>query len=254
MEHEDYTSEYLREPGVEIGAFTSPIPGIRPTYVDHFAKYAGEPTNAQYYGSACDLPYRDSSLSYVATSHVIEHVANPIAALKEWYRVLKHNGIVYMVVPDRRKTFDRPRGLTPIEHVFDDFAAAKTQSDGTHIDDFVYGIDWNEFSPSTLPGAEEAEKAALAQSYRNAIRQGHEINIHFHTFELESLEKMIRQANTRKLWPGNMEIIDSCQDFPLSTPNGFLIVARVRKPIRTRFLAAFSRQGLRPDARPPTFS
>jgi len=36
-----------------------------------------------------ELPFKDSSLDYVLSSHVIEHFFNPIKALLEWNRVIK---------------------------------------------------------------------------------------------------------------------------------------------------------------------
>ncbi|HEY5551003.1 MAG TPA: methyltransferase domain-containing protein, partial [Opitutaceae bacterium] len=147
MENTDIVPRYLAGSGVEIGAFKTPIPGIRPVYVDRFANYAGEPTHADFYGDACELPFHDSSLRYVASSHVLEHVANPFAALAEWFRVLKHGGCIYMVVPDRRRTFDHARPLTDVAHMLADFRNGTTQSDATHIDDFVHGVDWRTFSP-----------------------------------------------------------------------------------------------------------
>lgn len=77
MNHSDVVPKYLTGLGVEIGAFKTPIPGVKPIYVDLFSHYAGEATLAEYYGDACSLPFYDSSLHYVATSHVLEHVANP---------------------------------------------------------------------------------------------------------------------------------------------------------------------------------
>ena len=104
--------------------------------------------------------------------HVLEHVANPIAALREWVRVLAHGGIIYMVVPDRRHTFDHRRPLTTAAHMLDDFRHGVTQSDGTHIDDFVYGVDWTTFSPSTPAAEEQKARDEFAATYRNAVHAG----------------------------------------------------------------------------------
>lgn len=115
MEHREFVSRYLTGLGVEIGAFTTPIPGIKPIYLDRFPEYAREKTLADYYGDACDLPFHDSSLNFVATSHVLEHVANPLAALVEWFRALRHDGIIYMVIPDFTKTF-KPKDTHHIDN------------------------------------------------------------------------------------------------------------------------------------------
>jgi SAM-dependent methyltransferase len=58
------------------------------------------------------LPFADASLDYVLSSHVIEHVFDTIAALKEWLRVLRPSGILFMIVPHHLRTFDKGRPRT----------------------------------------------------------------------------------------------------------------------------------------------
>ena len=249
MEHLDLVQKYLQGRGVEIGAFKSPIPGVSPIYVDMFETYANEPTLAEFYGDACQLPFHDSSLDYVATSHVIEHVANPLLAFKEWVRVLKHGGIIYMVVPDRRRIFDHPRLLTDPTHILDDYLALTTQSDSTHIDEFVYGVDWAQYSPSTNPKNVSAARDDLAKLYHGAVQNGGPINIHFHTFESSNIKQVISIGNERGVWNGSMVIDLVCEGFPDSCPNGFLVVAKVRKPLIERVHSLFSIKGLKDNAR-----
>ncbi len=245
---ESIVQEHLRGDGVEIGAFKTPIPGIAPIYVDRFAEYAGEPTLADYAGDACSLPFLDSSLDYVASSHVIEHVANPLAALCEWVRVLRHGGKIFAVVPDRRLTFDHSRPLTPAGHMLADFRNRVGQNDPTHIDDFVYGVDWAQYSPQTAAADIARARDALAARYRSAVARGEEINIHFHTFELESFAELIALGNRAKIWPGYLALVDFRPAFPASNPNGFAVVAQISKTIRERIRSVWSPRGLRSDA------
>ena len=213
--------------GTEIGAFESPVPGITPIYVDRFSEYAGKPCRADYWGDACALPFRSHSLDYVVTSHVLEHVANPVAALLEWHRVLRSGGVIYMVVPDRRFTFDHPRHPTSPEHMWADFEQSATQRDGSHIDDFVNGVDWSQFSPDTPPEQIEHARNTLAEQYRSAIAQQQEINIHFHVFESGNLRGLVELVAQRKrlAW----EVLASNERFPTDCPNGILMVIRIRK-------------------------
>jgi SAM-dependent methyltransferase len=214
--------------GTEIGAFKTPLPGIHPVYVDRFAEYANEPCLADFFGDATALPFRDDSLAYVASSHVLEHVANPIAAFAEWYRVLRPGGIIYLVVPDRRYTFDHQRPLTTVAHLVDDFERGTTQSDATHIDDFVDGVDWSTYSPATPPREVPQKKDELKSVYRTAVASGNEINIHFHVFELATVLELVTYlrgyARTRFDW----EIADRAETFPADRPDGALAVIRVK--------------------------
>ena len=49
---------------------------------------------------------------YVVASHVIEHIPDLITWLNEIHEVLKSDGILALVVPDKRFIFDFPRNLT----------------------------------------------------------------------------------------------------------------------------------------------
>ena len=50
-------------------------------------------------GDALDM-IADASLDYVVQRHNLEHYQDPVKALQEWKRVLKHGGLLGMVVPD----------------------------------------------------------------------------------------------------------------------------------------------------------
>lgn len=234
---------------MEIGAYIRPIPGIQPVYVDRYPHYAGENTGADYYGDASDLPFHDSSLDYVASSHLLEHSANPLQALAEWFRVLKHGGIIYAVIPDRQRTFDRPRPLTGVAHMVEDFRNGTTMADTTHIEEFAYGVDWKEFSPESDPADYQNERDAyVAKCYHKLETEG-EINIHFHTYESHTAVELIEAGNQEPAWPGHMQVLEIQEQFPYPDHMGFLIVARIHKNLGTRLGSLFGPKGLREDAR-----
>jgi SAM-dependent methyltransferase len=233
MTHQEKAAQWIGpgKIGTEIGAGTAPVPQLdpRPFYVDCFKFFGDAPALADYHGHACFLPFHDHALDYVIASHVLEHVANPVAALAEWYRVVRPGGIIYLVVPDRRVTWDHPRALTPVEHFLADYTLGTTACDTTHIDEFARQIDWSLFNPAT-PADEVAEaRDLLALGMHEAVARGEEINIHFHTFEPSNLRALL-EALAR--WPVRRfqwEIVDFAEHFPLSSPNGVLAVIRVHK-------------------------
>jgi SAM-dependent methyltransferase len=258
--HEDKVKRWLGgdKLGVEIGAFIYPIPGIKPLYVDCFREFGNQPVRADYYGHASFLPFRDNSLDYVVACHVLEHVANPVAAFAEWYRVLRPGGIIYLVVPDRRFNWDHPRPLTSVEHMLDDFSRGITACDETHIDGFAYGVDWASFSPSTPAEDVPMRQKELAKGMHEAAARGEEINIHFHVFEPLNLLALIDKLGS---WPAtrlSWTVIDTAERFPAGASNGFLTVIQVRKRFRDRLSAQWrklftrsdSRRALFPDAEP----
>lgn len=239
MTHEEKVARWIGRGklGVEIGAFKSPVPGLDPApiYVDCFKEFGLEQVHADYFGEACHLPFHDNALDYVISSHVIEHVANPIAAFAEWYRVLRPGGIIYMVAPDRRRTWDRLRPLTPVSHVLEDFQHQTTACDPTHIDEFVWGVE-DAFFGAGLDAAElTARRTQLAAGMRHAIHLGHDINIHFHTFEASNVTELLLAL---KNWPRtrfDWDILDVVEAFPANNPIGLLAVVRVNKSLRDRW-------------------
>jgi SAM-dependent methyltransferase len=206
-------------------------------------------THADYYGDVCELPFYNSSLQYGASSHVHEHSPNPLKALKEWFRVLRHGGFIYMVIPDKSKTFDHPRPLTKVSHMLDDYINETTMSDPTHIEDFTYGVDWKEFSPDSDLENEQKERDELAAKYHQKLNDDGEINIHFHTFESRTGLKLIETGNKKSIWPGQIQVVELIEDFPEPDRMGFLIVAQVRKRLRYRTRTLLNKKGLRQNAR-----
>ncbi len=67
--------------------------------VDCFADY--EPDCV---ADATRLPFPDATFDYVFNSHLLEHLPDPRAAIREWLRLLKPGGHLAMVIPDTRFT------------------------------------------------------------------------------------------------------------------------------------------------------
>jgi len=48
---------------------------------------------------AC-LPYKDNTVTFVLVSHVLEHIKNYVALMKEIHRVMKSKGVILIKVPE----------------------------------------------------------------------------------------------------------------------------------------------------------
>ncbi|ACN83052.1 class I SAM-dependent methyltransferase [Brachyspira hyodysenteriae] len=82
-----------------------------------------------------DLPFKDNTVDFVFTSHVLEHFFDPIKALKEWYRVTKKDGYIFMIIPHKERTFDKDRERTTLNELIrrhDGTIKSKNQYDDMH--------------------------------------------------------------------------------------------------------------------------
>jgi SAM-dependent methyltransferase len=147
--------------GIEIGA--GPFPLALPVecdivYVDKFAtaEQVGRIWPVSVESSVLPTDRRDSfealgtfadaSLSFVAASHVIEHTVSPVEAIVAANRKLREGGYLFLVVPDKRYTFDAPRTLTHIDHLLADYFDPSRERDFEHFLDYyekvIGGDDW----------------------------------------------------------------------------------------------------------------
>ena len=67
---------------------------------------------------ASQLPFKDESLDYVYSSHLLEDFENTVEVLKEWLRVIKPGGNLILLLPDELKyrTYCTSRGEGRNEH------------------------------------------------------------------------------------------------------------------------------------------
>ena len=86
------------------------------------------------------LPFRPRSLDFVIASHVLEHLPFPLAALRQWYEVLRPGGVLLLKIPDKRYTFDLRRRRTPLQHLIAEDRAPATFDKRAHFEDWVENV------------------------------------------------------------------------------------------------------------------
>ena len=78
-----------------------------------------EPAVVKIVAPGDDPPFKDGKLDYVVSAHVIEHFFDPVKALKEWHRVIRPGGYIFIIVPHKDRTFDKEREVTPLSELLD---------------------------------------------------------------------------------------------------------------------------------------
>jgi hypothetical protein len=93
-----------------------------------------KPSGRLIIADATDLgPIGNANYECVLACHCLEHIANPLRALREWKRVLKENGLLMLVLPHKDGTFDWRRPPTQLAHMIEDDKDATTEDDLTHL-------------------------------------------------------------------------------------------------------------------------
>jgi len=105
-------------------------------------RYYKNKTGYQFIAEATDLQkIPGNAYDFALSSHSLEHVANPIKALKEWSRLLKKDGKLIVVLPDKRYTFDHKRDYTTYEHLIEDYFNNTTEHDTIHFEEILAAHD-----------------------------------------------------------------------------------------------------------------
>ena len=100
--------------------------------------YYGKKKRFQFISEATDLRHINSSAyECLLSSHCLEHTANPIKALKEWFRILTSNGVMILILPRKDNNFDRNRLVTSFEHLLKDYEEDMLENDLTHYDEII---------------------------------------------------------------------------------------------------------------------
>ncbi len=228
----------LKGDGLEIGALHRPLRlprNARAKYVDRIARQesirkfpeldASEIVAVDYVDDGFVLSsIPASSQNFVIANHVLEHTPNPIQVLKNWTRILKPRGILFISVPIAEKCFDKGRSLTTLEHFVKDFElynqndhAAIMRRNAEHLREWIDVSERNLYTERhpdyQHPSPQEIEK-------RIASTEIEHIEIHFHTFSMRSYHRLLTFfASTVEPTLRLLKIV----------PNGGEIIAVMRK-------------------------
>lgn len=215
--------------GLEIGAHLRPARGLTPYYSDMIARFAGTSGRVDFLADAVSLPLPDDGLDYLCSSHVLEHLPNPLAALHEWHRVIRPGGWLYLVVPDKRYTFDVDRQVTTVNHLLRDFLTGAPPADSAvHIDEFVYQTDWGRLQPDCPAEERSTQQAAAHAEYLRRLHCGEPFDIHFHTFTRDSLEELLRAAGFIGGNRARFELVMAAERYPPARADGIALLLRKR--------------------------
>lgn len=153
------------------------------------------------------LTIRDSSYDCVLSSHTLEHIANPLQALKEWKRVSRKDGLLLLLVPHKDGTFDWRRSSTSMAHMIEDYSQNIGEDDLTHLSEVLELHDLRKDPPA---GSFDNFRSRCLQNYSYRA-------MHHHVFDTPTAVAMLDYAGfqvlrVNHLKPFHILLVAQCSD------------------------------------------
>jgi SAM-dependent methyltransferase len=150
-----------------------------------FDFFPNRPSGRQWIREATALHgMADASYDFVLSSHCLEHLANPLAALREWRRVTRFGGHLVLVLPDPKRTFDHLRPVTTLAHLRADFAKATGEDDQTHVPEI---LSLHDLRMDPLAGTAENFRTRTLSNADNRC-------LHHHVFDLQLIREILEET------------------------------------------------------------
>jgi predicted SAM-dependent methyltransferase len=147
----------------------------------HYKYYNGK-IGYQYIAEATDLSkIKSESYDFVLSCHSLEHVANVINAIHEWHRILKKDGKLVLVLPDKRFTFDHDRPYTTFGHLLKDYENNIDEHDTTHFNEIMQ---FHDVSMDEGVNSKDELQQRLQESFVNRC-------VHHHVFNQQLVKELL---------------------------------------------------------------
>lgn len=218
--------KYIKWYGIEIWWFDNPAPINKKIANVKYVDYLNEENLIKTYPHLKDrkiqkLDYickadnldsiESNSQDFIIANHLFEHLENPIKALLERYRTTKDWGLIFLTIPDKRKTSDEKRKRTTLEHIISDYISPSEERDRNHYIDYawVYISDFDQIH-------KEAQRLKATNN-----------SIHYHVFVEEDVLSIIERCNQNTDTNFTVKHIKHTTKSPAD--NEFIIILQVSK-------------------------
>lgn len=144
-------------------------------------KYYKHRKGIQYILEATDLSRITSSkYDFVISSNCLEHIANPLKAIEEWIRVIKEDGLLLLILPNKDFCFDHNRQVTDFSHILSDLHNNVGEDDLTHINEI---LDLHDLQMDKPAGTLEQFRERSLKNFQNRA-------LHQHVFDMGLLKQI----------------------------------------------------------------
>lgn len=223
--------------GLELGPLNNPVVlrsnDVSIYYADHMStnelrrKYydhsfdTDDIVNIDYVinaGSTLSESVQGKTFDYVVASHVIEHIPNIIGWLNDIGKTLKPNGVLSLVIPDKRFTFDVNRHLSVTGELLNAHLLNITSATPKMIYDHYIGFHhinshdaWSGEVDGVMTKPDD-DRINYAIDKVNTTLDGNYIDAHLYTFTPASFFEIMRQITVLGLISYEVESFSDTQD------------------------------------------
>jgi hypothetical protein len=229
--------------GLEIGAFDLPMidPGqAKVRFADYAtteelkARAAASPQHSADFVIDVDYVIRDigwtavpEDFDWICASHVIEHVPNMIGWLRTLGKKLSANGCLFLVIPDKRYTFDIHRPETTIGKILFNYYLDRSMPRAEDVFDAIYYSETvnaaSAWSGTIQPGIRTVP-VDLHSALTTAVASMHSyMDVHCNIFTVRSLRAILDAIIALELIPFAVEEMGDVE------PNGIDFHCVLRK-------------------------
>ena len=177
------------------------------TWSEHgelFFNQSGKLLGRTFISESTDLiDIKDNYYDFVVASHVLEHIANPLLALKEWTRILKVDGLLLLILPWKDGTFDHRRQVTSFDDLLHHYKSETKEDDLSHLDEILA---LHDLSKDTAAGTLDQFKQRSLKNYENRC-------LHQHVFDFDLMRQCLDHFNFSIM---HLSLVEPCHQIVIA--------------------------------------
>lgn len=206
-------NRYMKGNSVEIGPGEFPYVKNNVTYVDKYPEaYSFDHTNKVVKADADNLPFKNNQFQFLISAHCLEHCPDTIATLKEWKRVVKKDGLIILILPHGKRTFDKGRKLTTLNHHIKDHKINVDIYDKDPL------LEWEKISlVSAMPNWLNNINAKKSDGTLNFKWMAENGLIHYHVWTQNEIADLGLYLDMK---------IEFCSDYFPTRPDSFIVILK----------------------------
>ena len=155
------------------------------THTDKYNYYSGK-TGKVIVNDAVDISLvENETYDFCFSSHCLEHIANPLKAIHEWLRIIKNNGYIIIIVPEKSCCFDHKRKISSFETLLSQYKKNVGEDDLSTLPEILQNHDL----PMDPPAGD------LGQFTRRSLDNFNNRCLHHYVYSPDLLKEICNYVN-----------------------------------------------------------